>query len=32
MSKVRAFADFDLAEILMLAANVAVVAAITFVF
>jgi hypothetical protein len=32
MSKVRAFAGFDLAEILMLTASVAVIAAITFVF
>ena len=31
-SKVRAFAGFDLAEILMLTASVAVIAAITFVF
>ena len=32
MLKVRAFAGFDFAEILMLAASVAVIAAITFVF
>jgi hypothetical protein len=32
MSKGRAFAGFDLAEILMLTASVAVIAAITFVF
>ena len=32
MSKVRAFAGFDLAEILMLTASIAVIAAITFVF
>jgi hypothetical protein len=32
MSKMRAFAGFDLPEILMLAASVALIAAITFVF